>query len=514
MSIKSHGGVFGRNPTFNNVDIEGNLSVDGTFTVGGSVLTGLNLQGNWNASTNSPDLTVLTPAAGQFWVVSADGSTNLGGITNWTSGDWAFYDGSSWHRIEGGTVDLSNAVTGKLPIANGGTNATDAATARANLGLAIGTDVEAADSTILKNADIGVTVQGYDANILTSSDIGSTVQGYDADTAKYDDATANFTGTLQNGGSNVVVDSDIGSTVQAYDANILTSSDIGSTVQGYDADTAKYDDTTANFTGTLQENGNNVVTANEIGTIASQAYTNVNIDGGNIDGTAIGANTPSTGKFTTGSYIGTVDNEIFRFGTGTNFQGMRCRVDSSYASGRNLIWYTLNVPGSGVTSIYTRFESFSNGTSTVNHNVVVDGSLSKGSGSFKIDHPLMPDTHYLAHSFIEGPQADNIYRGRVTLQNGSATVNIDVASDMTAGTFAALNRDVQCFTSNESGWTAVRGSVSGGILTIEAEDSACSDTISWMVIGERKDKHMYETDWTDDNGKVIVEPPKILELAE
>lgn len=32
--------------------------------------------------------------------------------------------------------------------------------------------------------------------------------------------TANFTGTLQNGGSNVVVDSDIGSTVQAYNAKL------------------------------------------------------------------------------------------------------------------------------------------------------------------------------------------------------------------------------------------------------------------------------------------------------
>jgi hypothetical protein len=49
--------------------------------------------------------------------------------------------------------------------------------------------------------------------------IGTDVQAYDADTAKYDDATANFTGTLQNGGSNVVVDTDIGSTVQAYDAD-------------------------------------------------------------------------------------------------------------------------------------------------------------------------------------------------------------------------------------------------------------------------------------------------------
>lgn len=60
------------------------------------------------------------------------------------------------------------------------------------------------------------------AGYLDAADIGVTVQGYDADTAKYDATTANFTGTLQNGGSNVVVDSDIGSTVQAYDSNLTS----------------------------------------------------------------------------------------------------------------------------------------------------------------------------------------------------------------------------------------------------------------------------------------------------
>ena len=99
--------------------------------------------------------------------------------------------------------------------------------------------------------------------------------------ANYSDTTANFTGTLQNGGSNVVVDSDIGSTVQAYDAGLeylngLNFTDeasfktgvnleIGVDVQAFDADTAKYDDTTANFTGTLQNGGSNVVVDTDIG---------------------------------------------------------------------------------------------------------------------------------------------------------------------------------------------------------------------------------------------------------
>ena len=53
-------------------------------------------------------------------------------------------------------------------------------------------------------------------------------------------------------------------------------------------------------------------------------------------------------------------------------------------------------------------------------NINCTGTLSKGSGSFKIDHPLaiMSNTHTLCHSFIEGPKADLIYRGKVNLVNG------------------------------------------------------------------------------------------------
>jgi hypothetical protein len=142
-------------------------------------------------------------------------------------------------------------------------------------------------------------------------------------------------------------------------------------------------------------------------------------------------------------------------------------------------------------------------------NLDISGALSKGSGSFKIDHPLeeKSETHNLVHSFVEAPQADNIYRGKAELVNGQAIVNIDETSGMTEGTFEVLNREIQVFTSNESGWTPVKGIVEGNILTITSKET-CQDTISWLVIGERKDKHMYDTSWTDDNGKVIVEPKK------
>jgi hypothetical protein len=183
--------------------------------------------------------------------------------------------------------------------------------------------------------------------------------------------------------------------------------------------------------------------------------------------------------------------------------------DFEFKSPNNLKKVGLSVYDSG----YTTWTMSSSTTSTFDiigySGLVVYGSLSKSSGSFRIDHPLesKKSTHDLVHSFVEGPRADNIYRGKVILNNGSATINLDIESNMTEGTFILLNREVQCFTTNETGWTAVKGRVTGNVLQINSEVS-CSDEISWMVIGERQDKHMYDTDWTDSNGKVIVEPLK------
>ena len=157
-------------------------------------------------------------------------------------------------------------------------------------------------------------------------------------------------------------------------------------------------------------------------------------------------------------------------------------------------------------STYGSFDT--SGDLNLNNDLSVTGALSKGSGSFKIDHPLKPDTHHLVHSFVEGPQADNLYRGKIELVDGRAVIDLDEWFGMTPGTFLALNRDLQAFVSNEEDWDAVRAKVMGSQLIIECQNARSKASVSWMVVGERQDNEIYESTLTDDYGKIIVEPEK------
>ena len=90
------------------------------------------------------------------------------------------------------------SASGDLAVANGGTGASDAATARTNLGLAIGTDVQAFDAGLTDIAGLAVTdgnvIVGDGTNWVAESGatartslglaIGVDVQAYDADTAR------------------------------------------------------------------------------------------------------------------------------------------------------------------------------------------------------------------------------------------------------------------------------------------------------------------------------------------
>lgn len=82
------------------------------------------IQGNWNATTNDPDLTTVVEN-GYAWIVSVAGTTDLGGITSWAVGDTAVKTPDGWVKIPansgggGGTGDGPTTVLYSLSSANG-----------------------------------------------------------------------------------------------------------------------------------------------------------------------------------------------------------------------------------------------------------------------------------------------------------------------------------------------------------------------------------------------------------
>lgn len=54
----------------------------------------------WNANTNTPDLSSLSPNQGDYYRVQVAGTTLLDGEDDWGVGDWAIYGGTAWDKID------------------------------------------------------------------------------------------------------------------------------------------------------------------------------------------------------------------------------------------------------------------------------------------------------------------------------------------------------------------------------------------------------------------------------
>ena len=77
------------------------------------VTGGLNYQGTWNASTNSPSLTSSQGTKGFYYKVGTAGTTTLDGNSNWNVGDIASFNGSVWDKIDG-PAEAVTTVAGRI----------------------------------------------------------------------------------------------------------------------------------------------------------------------------------------------------------------------------------------------------------------------------------------------------------------------------------------------------------------------------------------------------------------
>jgi hypothetical protein len=162
--------------------------------------------------------------------------------------------------------------------------------------------------------------------------------------------------------------------------------------------------------------------------------------------TFIGANTGGPAGITNATAIGA---------------GATVSASNTIALGRSGGFDTVRIPGS----------------------LVVNGTVSKGGGSFKIDHPLDPENKTLSHSFVESPDMMNIYNGNAVLdRRGEAVITLP-------DYFQALNRDFRYQLTCIGGFAPVyiAREIRGNSFKIAGGKPGMK--VSWQVTGVRQDAY-------------------------
>ncbi|MBN1339102.1 MAG: hypothetical protein JXA03_07255 [Bacteroidales bacterium] len=105
--------------------------------------------------------------------------------------------------------------------------------------------------------------------------------------------------------------------------------------------------------------------------------------------------------------------EVYAAGNSYSISG---RSDNSIGvhgfSNTNVAVYAQSASGTGLFG-----QSSTGNAGYFSGNVHITGSLSKGGGSFLIDHPSDPENKLLRHNFVESPENLLIYRGKVQLDH-------------------------------------------------------------------------------------------------
>ena len=189
-----------------------------------AVAASIVLQGDWNATTNTPDLTVTGITTGSAWRVNTSGTTDLGGITLWAIGDVAIKSATGWIRVVSQDIaaiwgNISGSISNQPDLVaalNAKLNVTDFQTYSGATNTLIGTKLNTSDF----NTYVGTTAPNtYYNKTQINAYSGATLTEINT---KLDEADFNnFTASTQNIGKKIQVVS-----TMTDNANVVTPLEI------------------------------------------------------------------------------------------------------------------------------------------------------------------------------------------------------------------------------------------------------------------------------------------------
>jgi predicted heme/steroid binding protein len=81
------------------------------------LIGGLQYQGTWDASTNTPNITSGVGTDGHFYIVSVAGNTTIDGVSGWQVGDWIVFHAPAWQKVDNTESVVSvNGFTGAVTL--------------------------------------------------------------------------------------------------------------------------------------------------------------------------------------------------------------------------------------------------------------------------------------------------------------------------------------------------------------------------------------------------------------
>jgi len=491
--------------------------ITGITTANGSGLMGGGNSGTLNLSlTNTCAANQVLQWNGTSWICAAVGTGTITGVTAGTDLTGGGSSGTVTVNVDTTKVPqlaAANTFTGNQTV-NGNLSATGAVTGNS---YQIGSNLFAFGSTSVGNAFLGFagnttmsgdfnTATGYTALQANTSGNGNTATGYTAlldNTSGIENTAIGFDALISNNsgfynvavGSSALFSNSTGAAntaIGAYSGQTADSSNLtgnSNTALGYRAafGTGTLSNATAIGANAEVTAGNALVLGSINGVNGATASTNVGIGTTapistlDVDAYAKGALGPVITLTNPGGGTGATTALFFNSyapRTGSSYNPAAAIFAEDFGGFSDAIVFAANKPG-----------TFNNGLQSTmsidpHGNVAILGNLTKGSGSFKIDHPLDPANKYLYHSFVESPDMMNIYNGVATLDaRGSVWITLP-------DYFEALNQDFRYQLTSigrPQPSLYVAREISGNRFRISGGKP--DGKVSWQVTGVRHDAY-------------------------